>query len=51
MDKRWQQLGDVLVNYSLAVKPGQKVMIAMTEVESYPLALAAYEACIKSGAF
>jgi aminopeptidase len=51
VDERWQQLGDVLVNYSLAVKPGQKVMIAMTEVETYPLALAAYEACIKSGAY
>ena len=51
MDKRWKQLGDLLVNYSLAVKPGQKVMIAMTEAETYPLALAAYEACIKSGAY
>jgi len=51
VDKRWIQLGDLLVNYSLAVKPGQKVMIAMTEVETYPLALAVYEACIKSGAF
>ena len=51
MDKRWKQLGDLLVNYSLAVKPGQKVMIAMTEVETYPLALAVYEACIKSGAY
>ncbi len=51
MDKRWQQLGDLLVNYSLAVKPGEKVMIAMTEVETYPLALAVYEACIKSEAY
>jgi hypothetical protein len=32
VDKPWQQLGDLLVNYSLAVKPGEKVMIAMTEV-------------------
>ncbi|UCD78903.1 MAG: aminopeptidase [Desulfobacterales bacterium] len=51
MDQRWKQLGDLLVNYSLAVKPGEKVMIAMTEVETYPLTLAVYEACIKSGAY
>ena len=51
MDKPWQQLGDLLVNYSLAVKPGEKVMIAMTEVETYPLALAVYKACIKSDAY
>ena len=51
MDKRWNQLGDLLVNYSLVVKPGEKVMIAMTEVATYPLALAVYEACIKAGAY
>ena len=51
MDKRWKQLGDLLVNYSLAVKPGEKVMIAMTEVETYPLVLAVYEACVKAGAY
>jgi aminopeptidase len=51
VDTRWNQLGDLLVNYSLAVKPEEKVMIAMTEVETYPLALAVYEACIKSGAY
>ena len=27
MDKRWKQLGDILVNYSTAVKPGERVMI------------------------
>ena len=50
MDKRWTQLGDLLVNYSLAVRPGEKVMIAMVEPATYPLALAVYEACIRSGA-
>jgi len=50
-DKRWKQLGESLVNYSLEVKPGQKLMIAMYEVESYPLALAVYEACIKAGGY
>ena len=51
MDKRWKQLGDLLVNYSLEIKPGEKVMIAMVEAQTYPLALAVYEACIKSGAY
>ena len=51
MDKRWTQLGDLLVNYSMQVKPGEKVMIAMTEVESYPLVLAIYEAAIKAKAY
>jgi aminopeptidase len=51
LDKRWKQLGDLLVNYSADVKPGEKVMIAMIERESYPLALAVYEACIKAGAY
>jgi aminopeptidase len=51
MDKRWKQLADMLVNYALQVKPGEKVMIAMGEVETYPLAHFIYEACIKVGAF
>jgi aminopeptidase len=51
LDKRWKQLGDLLVNYSLGIKPGEKVMIAMGEPQTYPLALAVYEACIKSGAY
>jgi aminopeptidase len=51
MDKRWSQLGDLFVNYSMAVKPGEKVMIAFVELESYPLVHAIYEACIKVGAF
>ena len=50
-DKRWQQLGDLLVNYSTEVKPGERVMIAMGELESYPLVKAVYEAGIRAGAF
>ena len=50
-DKRWQKLGDSLINYSLAVKPGEKLMIAMYEVETYPLAKACYAACIKAGGY
>jgi len=50
-DKRWKQLGDLLVNYSAGVKRGERVMIAMGELESYPLVRAVYEAAIKAGAF
>ena len=51
MDPRWRQLGDLLVNWSVEVKPGEKVMIAMGEVESYPLVRGVYEAAVKAGAF
>ena len=51
MDKRWKQLGDLLVDYSMEIKPGEKVMIAMVEKETYPMAQALYEAVIKAGAF
>ena len=50
-DKRWQILGESLINYSLDVQPGERLMIAMYEVETYPLALACYAACIKRGGF
>jgi leucyl aminopeptidase (aminopeptidase T) len=46
MDKRWSQLSDLLVNYSLAVKPGEKVMIAFGELETSPLVYALYQSCI-----
>ena len=50
-DKRWKQFGDVLVNYCMEVKPGEKVMIAMHEPETWSLALATYEAVIQAGGF
>lgn len=51
MDKRWKELGNTLVNYSLGVKPGEKVMIMMQEIETYPLAHSVYEAVIKAGGY
>lgn len=51
MDKRWQQLAEILVNYSTGVQPGERVMIAMSEVETYPLVHAVYEAAIKADGF
>ena len=51
MSKRWKQLGDLLVNYSMKVQSGERVMIAMVEKETYPLVHAIYEASIKVGAY
>jgi len=51
MDKRWNQLGELLVSYSLKVQPGERVMIAMVEPETYPLMYAIYEHAIKAGAY
>lgn len=51
MEERWRKLGEVLVHYSTAVKPGERVMIAMVEVESLPLVKAVYEATVKAGGY
>jgi aminopeptidase len=51
VDPRWKKLGELLVGYSLGVKPGEKVMIAMGELESYPLVRASYEAVIRAGGY
>ncbi|MBC8535687.1 aminopeptidase [Feifania hominis] len=50
-DKRWDELGKFLVSHSLEVKKGEKLMIAMYEVETYPLALAVYKHCVIAGGF
>jgi len=51
MDIRWRQLADILVTYSARVRSGERVLIAMGEVESFPLTHALYEACIRAGAY
>ncbi len=51
MDPRWRQLGQLLVTYSTGVQPGERVMIAMGEPESFPLAQAVYEATVRAGGF
>ena len=51
MDARWKQLGKLLVDWSVEVKPGEKVIIAMGELETYPLVRAVYEAVIHAGAY
>jgi aminopeptidase len=49
IDARWGHLGDLLVKYSARVKPGERVMIAMGEIESLPLVQAVYVAVIRAG--
>ena len=49
-DPRWNQLAEILVNYSTGTKPGDKVQITMMEVETFPLARAVYAAAVKAGA-
>ena len=51
MDPRWRQLGSLLVNWSAQVKPGEKVMIAMGELDSFPLARGVHEAVIRAGGY
>jgi len=51
VDKRWKRLGELMVGYSTAVQPGERVMIAMSELDTYPLATAIYEAAVKAGAY
>ena len=51
MDRRWKELGSLLVQYCVGVKPGERVMISMGEAETFPLVHGVYEAVIRAGAF
>lgn len=48
-ETRWEQLADILVNYSTAVKPGEKVQITMMEVDTFPLGRAVHAQAIQAG--
>lgn len=47
---RWERVAKVLVEHSARVQPGERVMIAMTELHAYPLTLAVYRECLRAGA-
>ncbi|MEN6572357.1 MAG: aminopeptidase [Anaerolineaceae bacterium] len=49
MDPRWNQLADILVNYSTQVQKGERVLITMMEIETFPLARAVHAAVVKAG--
>ena len=51
MDKRWGELAEILIRYSTEVKPGERVMIAMSEAETFPLCQAVYEEAVRAGAY
>ncbi len=48
-DKRWNQLAEILVNYSTGIKHGERALITMMEVETFPLARAVYAEAVKAG--
>jgi aminopeptidase len=50
-DPRWYDVGRLLVDQATQVRRGDRVMIAMGEIDSFPLARGVYEACIRAGAF
>lgn len=49
-DPRWNQLGDILVNYSTRIQAGERLLITMMEADTLPLTVAVYEQAIKAGA-
>jgi aminopeptidase len=49
-DRRWSELAEILVGWSTEVRPGQRVLVSMTEPESYPLACAVNAAVVRAGA-
>jgi aminopeptidase len=49
IDARWEQLADILVNYSTGVKKGDRVLITMMETDTFPLARAVYAAAVRAG--
>ena len=50
-DRRWSQLGEILVNYSTRMRAGDRLLITMMELETFPLTLAVYEHAVRAGAF
>lgn len=50
-DRRWEQLAGILINYSTETQPGDRVLISMLEVETFPLARAVYAAAVRASAY
>jgi aminopeptidase len=49
MDAYLKKMADVIINYSLAVQPGQLVLIRSTSPAGEPLAQALYQAALRAG--
>jgi aminopeptidase len=51
MDQRWQALAQILVEYSVAIQPNERVLITMMEIETFPLARAVFSQAVRVGAY
>ena len=51
LDRRWSELGEILVDYSTRTRAGDRLLITMMEPETFPLTLAVYEHAVRAGAF
>ena len=49
-DPRWHDLARILVGHSTGVRPGDRVLVAMRETETLPLATAVVAAAASLGA-
>jgi aminopeptidase len=49
MDVRLEKMADVLINYSTAVQPGERVLIRSTSPAAEPLVQALYQAALRAG--
>lgn len=49
MDSRIQKMADVIINYSTAVQPGERVLIRSNSPAGEPLAQALYQAALRAG--
>ena len=49
MDSRITKMADILINYSLAVKPGERILIRSTSPAAEPLVQALYQAGLRAG--
>jgi leucyl aminopeptidase (aminopeptidase T) len=51
LDSHWEQLADILVNYSTTTSSGDRVLITMMETDTWLLARAVHAAAIRVGAY
>ena len=46
---RWDELADILVNYSTQVQKGDRVLVTMMETDTFPLARAVHASAVRAG--
>ena len=50
MEHAWDRLADVLVGYPTATRPGERVLITMMELDTFPLVRAVHRRAVRAGA-